>query len=188
MASTTASNSSNRQERWSQLARTWLGRITIAAVFFLAGLYIAAPQMQQRQATYLPQAFANLPLGAVAVMQEDGTGALLPVRVANTQAHRTQSFRGVGEEAMENQFILYSLTRATTSRATYSTVDFGAPVEFAVVGPTGEIVEVHRATPGSTRVAVPESHQWVIVGKAGSLERLGIIPGASIDPESIQTF
>ena len=89
---------------------------------------------------------------------------------------------------MENQFVLYSLTRATTSRTTYPTENFGAPVDFAAVDPTGTVVAVHRGTPGSTRVAVPESHQWVIVGKAGSLERLGIVVGAAIDPASVRTF
>lgn len=89
---------------------------------------------------------------------------------------------------MENQFVLYSLTRATTSRTTYTTENFGAPVEFAAVDSTGSIVAVHRGTTGSTRVAIPESHQWVLVGKAGSLERLGIVVGASIDPASVRTF
>lgn len=190
MTSATKTPASNRFEGWSDMIRTWLTRIVIAAVFFVAGAYIVAPMLAQGQPVYMPQAFVDLPLGAVTIMgaDADSAGAMLPVRVASSTATRSQSFRGVGAEAMENQFVLYSLTRATSSRTNYPTENFGAPVDFAIADASGQIVAVHAGAPGSARVAVPESHQWVIVGKAGSLERLGVVVGASIDPASIRTF
>lgn len=188
MTHTTAQGSYQEKQGWGDTAKAWLRRAAIAGVFFLAGLYIVAPMIAARQPSHLPSAFLALPTGAVEIANPESAGALLPVRVAATTQARSQSFRGVGESAMDNQFVLYTLTRATTSRATYATEGFGAPVDFAVIDGEGAVVAVHRGTPGSQRVSVPEPHRWVLVAKAGALERIGVDVGSAIDPDSIRTF
>jgi uncharacterized membrane protein (UPF0127 family) len=169
-------------------ATKWIKRAAIAAVFFLAGLYIVAPMLQARQPSYLPQAYLSLPLGAVTVMNAEEVGALLPVRIAETSQARNQGFKGVGEQAMDHEYLLYTLTRPTTSRATYSTTGFQAATDFAAIDAEGAVVAIHRASAGAERLAVAEPHRWLLVAKAGQLERMGIVTGSTIDPDSVRKF
>ena len=174
--------------RWDSVVKPWLVRLAIAAVFFLAGAYIFAPMLAARQANHLPTSYLALPLGAIEIANAEGAGALLPVRIAGTSQARSQGFRGVGEDALDGEFLLLNLARATTSRATYSIEGYTAATDFAAIDAEGNVVAVHGATPGGQRVAIPESHRWVLVGKAGMLERMGVTVGSTMDPESIRTF
>lgn len=188
MASTASSRSFGEKIHWDTVVRPWLVRLAFAAVAFVIGLYIVAPMVAARQANALPATYLALPLGAVEVVNAEGAGALLPVRMASTTQARSQGFRGVGEDAMDGEIMLYSLSRATTSRATYSTEGFAAPVDFAAIDAEGSVISVHAGTPGGQRVAVPEPHLWLLVAKAGTLERLGVTVGSSIVTDNIQTF
>lgn len=187
-AAVNSSKNSGNLAKWGEQAKTWGFRAVIAAVFFLAGLYIAAPMVQARQASFLPQAYLSLPLGTVSVSNGEEVGALLPVRIADTSQARSQGFSGVGERAMEQEFLLYTLTRPTTSRATYSTTGFQAPTDFAVVDAEGAVVAIHRTSIGAERLAVAEPHRWLLAAKAGLLEQMGIVTGSTIDPEAIRKF
>ena len=188
MAQTAARQSFGDRIGWNDRIKPWLVRLAFAAVAFLVGLYIAAPTMQARQPTHLPASFVALPHGAVGLVHADGTGTLLPVRIADTTTARNEALRGVGEQAIEGHVVLYALTRETSSRASYSTQEFRAPMDFAAVDAQGAVTAIHRTSSSGERIAIPEPHRWVLVAKAGALERLGIDVGSSLDPESVRKF
>lgn len=188
MTQATVKKSFSERIGWEEKIRPLLVKAVILAVGFLAGLYIAAPVMAGRQANHLPSTFLAMPQGVVEVVNEAGSGGLLPVRVADTSANRGVGFRNVGEQALDNQFMLYVLTRPTTNRASYSVDGFRAPIEFAAVSAEGEVVARHVAPEGATRVSVPEPHQWLLSSEAGTFERFGIDVGSRLDPETIRKF
>lgn len=188
MATSATKRSFGERIGWDTVVRPWLIRAVIAALFFVAGMYVFAPMNAARQANHLPAAYLALPLGAVEVANAEGAGALLPVRMATTSQTRSRGFAGVGEDALDGDVMLYVLARTTSSRATYATEDFAAPTDFAAIDAEGNVVAVHAATTGGQRVAVPEPHQWLLVAKAGLLERLGVTVGSTMDPDSIRTF
>lgn len=188
MTQATAKKSFSERIGWETRLRPLLAKLVILSVGFLAGLYIVAPVMAGRQADHLPAAFLAMPQGVVQIANADGSGGLLPVRMADKSSNRGIGFRGVGEQALDNQFLLYVLTRPTSNRASYSVEGFRAPVEFAAISGEGEVVALHLAPEGASRVSIPESHQWLLASEAGTLERFGIDVGSTVDPESIRKF
>lgn len=188
MTDTTARKSFADRIRWNERVRPLLTKTVILAFGFVAGLYVAAPVLAARQANHLPASFLAMPQGVVEVLSQEGEGALLPVRLADSSSHRGIGFRGVGEQALDNQFMLYVLTRPTTNRASYSVEGFRAPVEFAAISAEGEVVARHAAPEGAARISIPEAHQWVLAAEMGTLERFGIDVGSRIDPTSIRKF
>lgn len=173
---------------WDQRLKPWLKTLVIAAIAFLVALYIVAPQMAARQANFLPNDYLSLSTGQVQLSNADGTAALLPVRLAETSSQRRAGFNGVGEDAIDNQFLMYVLSRPTTSRASYSVDGLRTPVEYAAINPEGAVVALHTASVGDTRLSIPEPHSWLLAAEAGTLERFGIGMGTTVDPESIQKF
>jgi uncharacterized membrane protein (UPF0127 family) len=121
-------------------------------------------------------------------MNADGSGALLPVRIADTSAARTQGFKGVGERALDNAFLLYPLARETTARTSYAVEGVRAPIEFAAIDASGTVVAIEASAPGATRVSIAERHQYLISAKAGTLARFGVGLGSTIDPQLINRF
>jgi len=188
MATSTAPISFAERIKWNERIKPALIVLAIAAVAYLIGANMVAPRIAANQVNYMPAAFAALPTGAVYMVHEDGTGALLPVRVAATSAARDQGFRGVGEQALENTFLLYPLARETTARVSYNVEGVRAPIEFAAIDASGEVVSITTSTPAATRVSIPERHQYLIAAKAGAFERFGVAVGSTMDPEAIQRF
>lgn len=188
MAQSTGNKSFADRVQWDTRLKPWLKTLVIAAIAFLVALYIVAPQMAARQANHLPTSYLSMPTGAVELTTMDGSSTLLPLRVANTSANRSAGFKGVGEDAIENQFLMYVLTRPTTSRASYSVEGIRAPVEYAAIDPEGNVVSMHVASLGATRLSIPEPHRWLLAAEGGTMERFGIGVGATVDPASIQTF
>lgn len=173
---------------WNAHIKPWLVRAAIAAVFLLIGAYLVAPLLQARRPNHLPASFLALPAGVVSVTTLDGSSALLPVRIAGTSSARGDGLRGVGEDALDGEFVLYALSRETSGRASYATEGVRAPLDFAAVTAAGEITAVHPATTSGERVVISDPHRWLLVAKAGALERLGIGAGATLDPESVREF
>ncbi len=170
--------------KWDTRIKPLLVITAVAAVAYLVALYMIAPRMDAARADYLPESFLNLPLGHVLIEAGD-TGALLPVRMAETSSQRSVGFRDVGEAAMDNQFLLYAPTRATTSRTSYSVRDVRVPVELLVFDAEGIAIASYVSQVGATSVSVPEPHRWALAAEAGAIERLGLGIGATLDPESI---
>ena len=174
--------------QWNQRVKPTLIVLVIAALAYAIGAFYMAPRTAATQPTYLPVTFAALPTGSVLLTNPDGTGALLPVRIADTTAARSAGFRGVGDQALVNAFLLYPLARETTTRTSYSVEGARAPIEFAAIDATGTVVAIETGALGATRVSVAERHQWLIAATAGTLERFGVTVGSTLDPERMQRF
>jgi uncharacterized membrane protein (UPF0127 family) len=188
MAQATASVSFADRIKWNERLKPALIVLVIAAIAYLVGANMIAPRTFANQPTFLPAAYATLPLGSMFIMNADGSAALLPVRIADTSAARNLGFKGVGEQALDNTFLLYPLARETTARTSYSVEGARAPIEFAAIDANGTVVAVETSAPGATRVSIAERHQWLIAAKAGTLDRFGVGVGSTIDPEQIRRF
>ncbi len=188
MAQAAAKPSFTERIHWDTRIKPFLILVAVAAVAYLIALYMVAPRMDAARADHLPEAFLALPMGHVAIAAEEGADALLPVRLAETTTQRSVGFRDVGEQAIDNQHLLYAPARATTSRTSYSVRDVRAPLEFLVFDPEGLAVASYASPPGATSVSVPEPHRWVLAAEAGAIERLGLGIGATLDPESVVKY
>jgi uncharacterized membrane protein (UPF0127 family) len=188
MAQAVATKSFAEKIQWDERVKPALIVLVIAAVAYAIGAYFMAPRTAAQGPAYVPTTFTALPLGSVVLTVEDGMAALLPVRIADTSAAREAGFRGVGVDALDNNFLLYSLARETTNRASYVVDGIKAPVSFAAIDSAGSVVSVTEATPGTTRVSIADKHQWLIAGKPSTLERFGVTVGATIDPATIRKF
>jgi uncharacterized membrane protein (UPF0127 family) len=188
MANTTASTSFRDRIQWDQRIKPALVVIVIAAITYAIGAFVVGPRNAQALPTHIPSAFAALPTGSVLLINPDGDTALLPVRVADTTTARSLGFRDVGEQALDNAFLLYPLPRETTARTSYSVEGARAPIEFAAIDATGTVVALESSALGATRVSIAERHQWVIAAKAGTLERFGVTVGSTLDPERVRRF
>ena len=153
--------------RWDSRIKPFLLIVAVAAVTYLVAIYMVAPRMDAARADHLPESFLALPMGHVAIAAEEGAGALLPVRLAETTTQRGTGFRDVGEQAIENQFLLYAPTRPTTSRTSYSVRDVRVPLEFLIFDTEGVAVASYASPPGATSVSVPEPHAWALAAEAG---------------------
>lgn len=171
--------------RWNDLIAPWLVRLVFLALGVLIGLYFLAPRQQRAADNYLPPAYVALPTGVVTFVTADGAAASLPVTVADTTAARNLGFAGVGNAAMDNQLLLYVLTRETTARTTYSTTGATAGLQYAAINQAGEVVSITDAPVGTLRVTVAEPHRWLLAARTGTLSALGIEVGSTIDPESV---
>lgn len=188
MTQTATSKSFRDRIDWDGRIKPLLTTLLFVALAFLAGLYIAAPVRAARQPAHLPASYLAMPLGAVQVTNPDGSSALLPVRVADTSAARLAGLKGVGPRALDNQFLLYGLTRPTTSRTSYSVEGARTPLEYAVVDPEGVVVATYEAPLGTERISIPDPHRWLIATSTGTLARFGIGVGSRIDPETLRKF
>lgn len=188
MTQATAKKSFADRIAWDTRIKPWLTILVIAALAFLIALFIVAPQRAAAQPNHLPSTFLSMPTGAVELSNVDGTGVLLPVRVADTSSARNAGFEGVGADASDNQFLLYALTRQTSNRASYSVDGLRTPVEFAAIDAAGNVSALHVAPEGASRVSIPEPHQWLLAAEVGAFERFGIGEGSVLDPESIRKF
>jgi uncharacterized membrane protein (UPF0127 family) len=166
--------------------KTWLIRLLFAAIGLLVGLYILAPRQLRSSDVYLPASFTKVPTGIVQLTQENGSGVLLPVRIADTSQARGDGLRGVGSVALNNVFFLYAQSRETTSTTSYNLADIRANLEFAVIDAKGTVIAIYNAPVGTARLSVPENHLWALAAKAGSFEPYGIMVGTSLDPEKIR--
>ena len=188
MVDTAARTSFSDRIQWNQRIKPALIVLVIAALAYAIGAFYMGPRTAATQPTYLPVAFAALPTGSVLLTNPDGTAALLPVRIADTTTARSAGFRGVGEQALVNAFLLYPLARETTTRTSYSVEGVRAPIEFAVIDAAGTVVAIETGALGTTRVSIAERHQYLIAAKAGTLERFGVTVGSTLDPERVQRF
>lgn len=171
--------------RWNDLIAPWLVRLVFLALGLVIGLYFLAPRQQRASDTYLPAAFAALPNGVVSFVTAEGAAVALPVVVADTTAARNVGFAGVGNAALDNQLLLYVLTRETTARTTYSTTGATAALQYAAINQAGEVVSINDAPVGTLRVTVAEPHRWLLAARTGTFAALGIEVGSTIDPESV---
>ncbi len=188
MAQTVASKSFADRIQWEGRVKPALIILVIAAIAYAIGAFWMAPRTAAQGSTYVPAAFSALPLGSVMLVHEDGTGALLPVRVADTSTAREVGFRGVGESALDNTFVLYALTRETTNRASYVVDGIRAPIAFAAIGADGTVLSVTQAQLATTRVSIPDRHQWLLAATPATLERFGVGVGSTIDQSAIRKF
>lgn len=171
--------------KWNEVIAPWLIRLVFLAVGLLIGLYFLAPRQQRASDTYLPSTYASLPNGVITFVTADGAAAALPVTIADTTGARNLGFAGVGNAALDNQLLLYVLTRETTARTTYSTADAKAGLQYAAINQAGEVVSINDAPLGTLRVTVAEPHRWLLAARTGALAALGIEVGSTIDPEGI---
>jgi uncharacterized membrane protein (UPF0127 family) len=174
--------------QWDKRIKPALILVVVAALGYAIGAYIVAPRAAAQLPTYLPAAYAALPNGLVLLTAEEGAGALLPVRIADTSTARDLGFRQVGEQAFTNTFMLYTLAREVTSRASYSVEGLRAPVEFAAIDASGTVLSITAAPVGGTRVSIADRHQWLLVAQAGTLARFGVAPGSTMDPAGVVKF
>lgn len=172
--------------RWNELIAPWLIRLAFLGVGILIGLYMLAPRQVRATDSYLPPAYVALPNGVLTIANAEGMAATLPIKLADTVAARGIGFAGVGSAAIDNELLAYALTRETTGRVTYAMNDIRAPLQVAVMNETGEVVAIHDIAIGTSRVAVPEPHRWLLTARTGVFENLGIGLGSTLDPESVQ--
>lgn len=172
--------------RWNDLIAPWLIRLAFLGVGVLVGLYMLAPRQVKASDNYLPPAYVALPNGVLTLVDGDGLSSTLPVKIADTVAARGVGFTGVGVDALDNELLLYVLTRETTARTTYAMTDIRAPLQAAAINAQGEFVAVHDVGVGTSRVAVPEPHRWLLLARSGTFAALGIEEGVVLDTESVQ--
>lgn len=188
MQATATANTRTMMDRlhWNDLILPWLVRLAFLGVGVLIGMFMLAPRQARASDTYLPPAYAALPNAVFTVNNGDGLSATLPAKLADTVALRNVGFNDVGTKAIENELLLFQLTRETTARVTYAMEGIRVPVQAAVVSGTGEIVAVHDVAVGSGRLAVPENHRWLLLARQGTFEALGVGVGSTLDPESVR--
>lgn len=172
--------------RWNDLIIPWLIRLAFLGIGVLVGLYMLAPRQARASDTYLPPAYVAMPNGIVKIANAENLVSTLAVKLADTSAARGVGFAGVGTTALDNELLLYGLTRETTARVTYAMNDVRAPLQVAAVNGEGEFVAVHDVGVGDSRLAVPEPHRWLLAARAGTFENLGIAVGSALDPESVR--
>lgn len=171
--------------RWNDLVMPWLVRLAFLGVGVLVGLHVLAPRQVRASDTYLPPAYAAIPNAVFAIDTGDGL-VTLPAKIADTVALRNVGFKDVGAKAIENELLLFQLTRATTARVTYTMEGLRAPVQAAAIAESGEVVAIHDVAVGTDRLAVPESHRWLLLARSGTFDALGIGVGSTLDPESVR--
>lgn len=172
--------------RWNDLILPWLLRLAFLGLGILIGLYFLAPRALQASDVHLPAAYVALPNAVAQIADEAGALSTLPLKLADTVANRNLGFSAVGGSALENQLLLYALTRETTARVTYTMNDIRAPLQVAAISGEGEVVAFHDVGVGTSRLAVPEPHRWLLVSRSGTAENLGIGLGSVLDPESVR--
>lgn len=171
--------------RWNDLILPWLIRLAFLGVGILVGLYMLAPRQVRASDTYIPPAYSALQNAVVSVETASGAVGPVLVKLADTAATRNVGFNDVGAKALDNQLVLYQLTRETTARTTYAMGGVRAPVQAAVISDAGEVVAIHDVTVGTERLAVAENHRWLLVAQKGTLDALGIEVGATLLPDSL---
>lgn len=172
--------------RWNDIIAPWLVRLLFLGVGLLIGLYMLAPGQNKATVNYMPPAYTALPNGVVEITNPDGIASTLPVVVADTSTARNLGFTGVGSEALDNQLLLYVLTRETTTRATYAMTDVHANVQLAAINATGEIVSITDVPMGTARAAVAEPHRWLLAARSGTLDALGIGVGSLMNIDAVR--
>lgn len=172
--------------RWNDLIAPWLIRLAFLGVGVLVGLYLLAPRQVKASDSYLPPAYVALPNGVVSVADGDGMMSTLPVKIADTVAARGVGFTGLGVAALDNELLLYTLTRETTARVTYAMNEVRAPLQVAAMNAEGELVAVHDVGVGTSRLAVPEPHRWLLLARSGTFAALGVGEGSVLDPDSVR--
>lgn len=170
--------------RWNELILPWLIRLAFLGIGVLVGLYMLAPRQVRASDTYIPPAYSALQNAVVSVDTGDGAGTLL-VKLADTAATRNVGFNDVGAKALDNELLLYQLTRESTARTTYAMGGARAPLQAAIVNGEGDVVAVHDVPVGTERLAIPENHRWMLVAQKGTLEALGVTVGSTLLPDSI---
>ncbi|HZJ10090.1 MAG TPA: hypothetical protein VFD39_10370, partial [Trueperaceae bacterium] len=135
--------------RWNDLIAPWLLRLAFLGVGVLVGLYMIAPRQARASDTYLPPAYVALPNAVVQVGDGEGLLSTLPVKLADTVANRNIGFTGVGSAALDNQLLLFGLTRETTARVTYAMNDVRSPLQVIAFNGDGEAVASHDVGVGS---------------------------------------
>lgn len=171
--------------RWNELILPWLIRLAFLGVGVLVGLYMLAPRQVRASDTYIPPAYSALQNAVVSVDNGTGTAGALLVKLADTAATRNVGFNDVGAKAVDNELVLYQLTRESTARTTYAMGGARTPLQAAIANGEGEVVAVHDVPMGTERLAVPESHRWMLVAQRGTLDALGIVVGSTLLPDSI---
>ncbi|MBW6454408.1 MAG: hypothetical protein K0A98_00850 [Trueperaceae bacterium] len=174
--------------KWDQRIKPALIALAVGGIGYLIGAFYVAPRTAAELPNHLPPAFAALPTGSLVLTLEDAGTVLLPVRIADTSTTRDLGFRLVGEQASANTFLLYTLTREVTTRTSYSVDGLRAPVEYAAIDASGQVVSITEAPVGATRVSIADRHQWLLAAQSGTLERFGVTVGAMIDPALITKF
>lgn len=172
--------------RWNDIIAPWLVRLLFLGVGLLIGLYMLAPGQNKATLNYMPPAYTALPNGVVEIANPDGIASTLPVVVADTSTARSLGFAGVGPEALDNQLMLYVLTRETTTRATYAMADVRANVQLAAIDAAGDIVSITDVPMGTVRATVSEPHRWLLAAKAGTLNALGIGVGSKLNVDAVR--
>ena len=129
MAQATATISLGERLHWNDFIKPWLDRLIFVGIGLLIGFYILAPQQTRAGDSYLPSSFTDIPTGIVQVTNTSGVGALLPVRIADSFAHRANGFKGVGVVALGNSFLLYGQTKETTRPTSYNLPNVRAGLE-----------------------------------------------------------
>ncbi|MEX2534402.1 MAG: hypothetical protein WD273_02290 [Trueperaceae bacterium] len=185
MTQLTASAQSQGSPVWAQRIREYGTWLVIAAIAFVLGTYVFAPSRQRAQPTYLPASYMSLATGVVSLQSAEGPAALLPVRIADNSSARMTGFRGVGEDALANQFLLYAQTRQTTVRTSYNLENVRVPLELAAFDAEGNLMSVTTTSLGQDRVSVAEPHRWLLAAKSGTFTHYGIEPGMTLDVESV---
>ncbi len=171
--------------RWNDLILPWLIRLAFLGIGVLVGLYMLAPRQVRASDTYIPPAYSALQNAVVSVDTGSGTAGALLVKLADTAATRNVGFNDMGATALDNELVLYQLTRESTARTTYAMGGARAPLQAATVNGEGEVVAIHDVPVGTERLAVTESHRWMLVAQKGTLDALGIGVGATLLPDSI---
>lgn len=171
---------------WNDILAPWLVRLLFLGIGLLIGLYMLAPRQTKASANYLPPAYTALPNGVLAIANGEGLLSTLPVTIADTSTARNLGFAGLGADALDNQLLLYVLTRETTTRATYAMADVRGNVQLAAVNAAGEVVSVTDVPMGTARAAVAEPHRWLLAARTGTLDALGIGVGSVMDAQSVR--
>lgn len=151
--------------------------ILVLAGAISIGLYSNAVRSEDR----IPRAFANMEIGAVQVINDEGVPTLLWVKIADTIDARRAGFSGVGENIVGETALLYIYPRNTTERQRVTGVR--VPLEIGFFQEDGTLIAIERTTVGtSTTYGAPArvNYRYVIMGPEGYFAKHGI----SVDGEA----
>lgn len=108
------------------------------------------------------------------------------MRIAETLEAKRAGLNGVGAKALDTTVLLYSHLKLENTRVKYETDGIRAPLEFAVIDETGNVVAVKKVSMDSTSIYVNEKHRWVLAAKEGLLAKLGIVKGSIVTPDDLR--
>lgn len=167
---------------------TWGRKTKVLAILVLALLAWGGwASLAARSETRVPRALRNMDNGTVQVINDAERTLTLRVKLAREQSQWDAGFLGAGAKVIDDTVILFTSTRNVNHR--FTARGLRAPVDVAFFNSDGQLLEIQRMQPDSTRTfAARTAYRYALQARAGYFDAQGMSPGqARLVTNSVRT-